>query len=259
MSDVIEVLQPKRAPVVAWIGVSQRGGGVSAGAWASLDMGSGSSPNVQDVLENRRRWANATGNDLTRTVYQHQQHGTVCNRITTESLSCHSYIFGQGIAGDACYTNESGIVLSALGADCLTISLVDGKGRGVGIAHAGWKGTVQNIVGKLVASMQQDLGCEPGDMYAFFGPHICAGCYEVGGDVVEAWENAGYTNSDVFQQRDGKYHFDLEIANRWHLQQAGVSNVEVLGMCTREHPERFFSYRGSGAKCGNNVHQVVLR
>ena len=138
---------------------------------------------------------------------------------------------------DALWSDEAGVPMLALAADCVPILLA--APGAVGAAHAGWRGTAKNVAGAAVAALAR-LGARPSAMRAWLGPSIGPCCYEVGPEV------SGLFDRDL--TREG--NLDLWSASERALTGAGVASVERLDLCTRCHPEEFFSHRYSGPRRG---------
>jgi YfiH family protein len=147
-------------------------------------------------------------------------------------------------------TQEKGVFLAAMGADCALVLLYDPAAGAVGIVHAGWRGTVLGIVEQGVRKMRREFGCDPAKIIAGIGPSIGPCCYEVGNDVKEA-ALAGRGIEEV-SPRAGKLFFDLRKANVDQLLAQGVprGNIEVADICTSCAHDRFFSYRRDGPTGG---------
>jgi YfiH family protein len=132
----------------------------------------------------------------------------------------------QGV--DGLITNQRGVSLFATFADCYPIVLWDPVKRAAGLAHAGWRGTAAGVVGAAVEAMHGEYGSAPEDIRAGIGPGICGRCYEVGAEVAEQFD------ARFVKPSGEKFLLDLAAANRAQLEAAGVSNVHVLGLCTKE-------------------------
>jgi YfiH family protein len=154
-------------------------------------------------------------------------------------------------------TADAGLFLGMRFADCVPILFNDPVRRAVGLAHAGWRGTVSNVAGSVAQTMIDDLGCRPKNITAMIGPSIGACCYQVGEDVIQAVETVlpqkSSTDGDtqLFSHHNGRHaHFDLWEANHRQLEAAGVEQVIVAGLCTACHSDRFFSHRAEHGRTG---------
>lgn len=160
-------------------------------------------------------------------------------------------------ASDALVTNGAGIGLSLLGADCILVMVCDPVTRTVGLAHAGWRGTVQRICEQLVSCMKQRTGAQPQDMHAGIGPGICGRCYQVDQPVIEQFQrNFSSSQCQVFLHPDPRSSshalLALAQANALQLAQVGLhpSHIYQSELCTLENPDWFPSYRRDGAQAG---------
>jgi YfiH family protein len=154
-------------------------------------------------------------------------------------------------ATDALITDMQGLSLMLRFADCLPVLLYDPVRRAIGLAHAGWRGTVKGIAAKTVAAVMQAYGSQPADIVAGLGPCIGPCCYQVGSEVIEAVRaNFNHWRGLLRPQRDGSLHFDLWEANRLQLAEAGVEEIDVSRICTACRTDEFFSHRAEGAQTG---------
>ena len=185
--------------------------------------------------------------------------------VATEAHAGHGATPGSAQIGlgDALVTNQIGPVLMTLHADCQPVLVVDpGAGRrgpAVGVAHAGWRGTVANIVGATLAVMAAAFGTRADDVHVVLGPAIGRCCYDVGDDVANAWRqiagaDAGEALEDGQSGHRGslRHRFSLTAANALLLERAGVraANVETSAICTKCDGDHWFSHRGQGAQTG---------
>lgn len=163
---------------------------------------------------------------------------------------------------DALVTSLLGVVIGVNTADCVPIVLADEQAGIIGVAHAGWRGTVGRIAQAVVDEMCR-RGAHAEDIFVAMGPSICQECFEVGDEVVEAFEKAHF-DLDAIVKRNaatGKAHIDLRAANRAVLVAAGVlsENIAVSQHCSRCEHERFFSARRLGIKSGRTFTGIYRR
>jgi YfiH family protein len=137
-------------------------------------------------------------------------------------------------------------------ADCTPLLFRDPTKGVIGIAHAGWRGTVQGIARQMVEAMTQAYGCRPSDIQAGIGPSIGLERYQVGGDVVEAVHSYFGTTQGLVRHNpsDGTTYFDLWAANQLDLERAGVEQIEIAGLCTAQRTDEFFSHRAENGRTG---------
>jgi polyphenol oxidase len=212
----------------------------------------------EDAWAMRQRWCAELGFIPDRLVTLGQIHGRDV-RIATMAHAGHGARPGstQIGLGDALVTNQAGPVLMTLHADCQPVLVVDpGAGRrgpAVGVAHAGWRGTVADIVGATLAVMTATFGTRVEDAHVVLGPAIGRCCYDVGDDVAHAWREIAGADADEALEVDGDRHrFSLTAANALLLARAGVraTNIEMSAICTKCDGDHWFSHRGQGAQTG---------
>jgi YfiH family protein len=142
------------------------------------------------------------------------------------------------------------------------ILLFDTQKKVVAAIHAGWRGTVSKIAQKTIGKMTENFGCKPEDIVAGIGPSIHMHAYEVGPEVVDAIRN-NFANPEPMLKpslKKDRAYFDLWEANKTILIDSGVSeeNVEVMGLCSFEHADLFYSARRDGADTGRMVSAIKL-
>jgi len=205
---------------------------------------------VAKVLCNRKAFAEAVGVDASRFTTCQQVHGSKVVRVTEELIGSGAFDFANTIADtDALITNIPDVPLMLFYADCVPVLLADVATGAIGLAHAGWRGTVAHIARKTVCAMQEAFGTNPNDVLAAIGPSIGACCYEVDDFVRD--QASGY--EEFFSAKgEGKYQLDLWGMNAKQLLEAGVSveNIMVAGVCTNDNKELFCSYRAEQGKTG---------
>jgi YfiH family protein len=158
---------------------------------------------------------------------------------------------------DALVTNQTGIILTVLTADCVPVLLYDPIRNVVAAVHAGWRGTREKIVAKTIDIMKSRFDTNPADILAGVAPAIGKCCYEVGEDV--ASRLADYPAA--IEQRGEKYMLDLPGINREQMLAAGVRerNIEMSGICTACEVDQFFSYRKEQGCSGRFVSMIGLQ
>lgn len=156
---------------------------------------------------------------------------------------------------DIAFSDDPGTAVAVQVADCVPLLLADRSGAFVAAAHAGWRGTAAEVAGIAVRGLSDHYGISAASLTAAIGPSIGPCCYEVGGELVAAFESRGWTRAQVerwFSQRDGRLHLDLWRASRDQLERAGVptDRIFVSRLCTACHAGWFHSYRREGAGTG---------
>jgi YfiH family protein len=233
MSDV-EVI---RASCLAGLphGFLGRRGGVSTGALAGLNVGTGSGDDRDAIAENRRRAvASVMAEGELATV--HQVHSA--DAIAVEPPWPHE----QRPHADAMATDRPGVLLGILTADCAPVLLADPHAGVVGAAHAGWRGALGGVTDAAIAAMER-LGAVRDRIAAAVGPCIGPASYEVDGQFRTRFLGDDPHNERFFAGGDGGPHFDLPGYVRHRLLAAGIGEVETLHLDTYAEPERFYSYR----------------
>ena len=227
--------------------VTTRHGGVSSGAYATLNLGFHVGDDSEAVLENRRRAASALGADPGDFVFCDQAHGREVRVVSAEDRGRGARTLDDAIGqADALVTSDPGTVLVVMVADCVPIVLYDPVAHVLACVHAGWRGTVARVAEAALAAMAS-LGSKPQDVVAGVGPAIAPDSYQVGEEVAGAAEQAfgQHTPSLVRPDGSGRWLFDLWAANRLILGEAGVpaSQIHLAAVPTGADPGLFFSDR----------------
>lgn len=213
-----------------------REGGVSTGMFSSLNVGLGSSDDAEAVRENRRRAVEAVAPGA-RLVTLHQVHSNL-------AVVAGDWTDDRRPEADALVTNQPGVALGILTADCGPVLLADRKAGVIGAAHAGWKGALTGVLDSVLLTMEQ-LGAQRERISAAIGPCISRRSYEVDEAFLRRFAESCEEAEHFFSSgtREGHYQFDLEGFITLRLARAGVRDIEALGEDTYAQPERFFSYR----------------
>lgn len=235
---------------------STRFGGVSEGKFATMNFIFSRGDHREHVMENYRRMAAALNVDIHKMVLSWQTHTVNVRKVTAEDA-------GKGIFRERDYqdidgliTNVPGMTLVTFYADCVPLYLVDPVHHAIGLSHSGWRGTVNRMGAVTVRAMAQEYGTRPEDLIVAIGPSICQDCFEVGGEVAEAFHQAfdsRYREQLSAVNENGKYQLDLWQANQIVLAEAGVrpERIYLTDICTHCNPELLFSHRAAGNERGN--------
>lgn len=224
--------------------VFTRHGGVSPAPWESLNLSAASGDHADRVLENERRALKALGRSPTSGVRLTQVHSRDVVRAS------RGRTVPPDVHADAVITDDPAATLCLRFADCAPVLMYDPVRQAVGLAHAGWKGTVLKIASATVQAMVDAYDTKPGDLLAAIGPAIGPDHYPVGPEVVEAVRAAYAAHEQLLLYRDGQFRLDLAAANRQALVDAGVEQIEVTGVCTACQLQDFYSHRGEGGRTG---------
>lgn len=230
--DLIEADWPAPPGVMAV--ATTRRGGVSPAPYDSLNLGANTADDPACVRANRQRLAAEAGlPEMPR--WLRQVHGTAV-LAAREVVRDHS-------EADAQWTNEPGIVLAVLTADCLPVVLCDATGREIAVAHAGWRGLSGGVLEATVAAFT----LPPHRLMAWLGPAVGPSRYEVGDSVRDAFRAEDPAAESAFEANGpGHWWADLYALARQRLARAGVTSVHGGGYCTASEPDRFFSHRRDG-------------
>lgn len=228
----------------------------------NLGLYCGDDPQV--VETNLQRLSTALGIGRNSLYYPRQVHGhevLVIDEAFTHLPACDKMNLLDGV--DAIITDVPTVAIAVTTADCVPVILVDTVHRAVAAIHAGWRGTAQDIVRHTLEAMQQRYGTQPDDVQAGIGPCIGVEAYEVGDEVVDALQQAGYILDGIahYNRNTAMIHIDLAAANADSLLRCGVplDRIEVCGICTHRNSDTFYSVRALGANTGRFLTGVMMR
>lgn len=235
-------------------GFSTRLGGVSEGIFSSMNLAFNRGDNRQDVVENYHRLCDSMGVDFDTLTASAQDHHTYVRVVTSKDC-------GVGITRprdmqsvDALVTAEKDVTLVTYYADCTPLFFVDTEKRVIALAHAGWRGTVGRIGGKVIDKMRSEFGCKPKDIVCAVGPAISKCCYEVDKACADEFYNLKDLDNTkfIFPKENNKYMIDLLETNKQILQSAGVpsENITVSDLCTKCNSELLWSHRATNGNRG---------
>ncbi|MDR2955334.1 MAG: peptidoglycan editing factor PgeF, partial [Prevotella sp.] len=165
---------------------------------------------------------------------------------------------------DALVTDQRNICIGVTTADCVPILIFDDVKKVFAAVHAGWKGTVNKITERTIETMVQHFGCDdPQALLIGIGPCISQEKFEVGGEVSEAFRQAGFPMERIAYMNEytGKMHIDLQEANKIILTDCGIpsTHIEQANLCTYSNPDKFFSARRQGFHSGRMLTGGILR
>ncbi len=199
--------------------------------------------------EDREKICKEIGFHLENLTFNKQVHGSRIRIIKEDNISVAE-------EGDGLITNLIKVPLLVFVADCVSIGIIDLKKKVIGVAHAGWRGTYEEIGEKLIQKMCEQFYSERKDMVAVIGPSIGPCCYEVGYDVIQKFNNK-FTNikESFYIIREGRYFLNLWKLNEYSLVRNGIKKEEIinLNLCTYCNKNLFHSYRrdeGTGKRMG---------
>jgi len=252
-------------------GFTGRKGGVSLAPYDSLNLAFHVGDRPDDIIENRKRTAGALGFSLDDWTCGEQVHGVRIGVVQEEDKGKGSMDRASAFQDtDGLITNVPGVLLTSFYADCVPLYFWDPVTEAVGLAHAGWKGTLGGIAEEIVRSMAAEYGSQPQHIHAAIGPSIGECCYEVDDRVMDHVRNSGnrlgisdeVTKSALFLDKgDGKYMLNLKEINRHIMIKAGIltEHIECTSWCTSCNHDLFFSYRKDGGTTGRMASWIGMR
>lgn len=208
-----------------------RAGGVSAGAYAALNLAAHVGDDPAAVEENRRRLRTHLPAEP---LWLSQVHGKGVVRAEDAVA---------GAEADAAFTRRAGAVCAILTADCLPVLLCNDVGTVVAAAHAGWRGLAGGVIEAAVRATNEP----PPRLLAWLGPAIGPQAFEVGAEVRAAFLAHSADAAAAFTAKEnGKWLADIYRLATQRLHALGVDRVYGGGFCTFNEAERFYSYRREG-------------
>lgn len=236
-------------------GMSTRMGGVSGGIYASMNFKEDGEDSQENIRENYRRIANYLNCEVNTIVRPRLVHGKHVHVVREPDYGSGAVRPSTLEDTDAVITDRRGVTLCATFADCVPLFFVDTRNRAIGLAHSGWRGTVQKIGRETVREMGKQFGSVPADIFAAIGPCICGDCYEIGADVAGEFQAVFDCAEDkgiLKRKLHEKYLLDLRRANEQVLWEAGIlpGHITVSDICTCCNPRLLFSHRATKGKRG---------
>jgi polyphenol oxidase len=235
-------------------GITTKNDGYSMGKFKSLNLGFHVDDVQKDVRSNREKISTLIEFPLTSWVGAEQTHNTVIRKITSIDQGKGSESYEDSFKGtDGFYTDDLGILLTLCFADCVPLFFIAPERGMIGVAHAGWKGTVKQIANQMVELWKTE-GIAPEQIFAAIGPSICEKCYIVDKHVIEFVQKIleDVEKKPYNQIKEGQYSLDLREVNRLLLCKAGIpeQNILMTGHCSSCEHEQFFSHRRDQGRTG---------
>lgn len=232
---------------------STRCGGFSRPPFDSLNLGLMSGDDLETVRRNRARFSEMVGFPVRQNLQM--THGVTVVHLEQLQQSL------QPQEGDALITAHPEIGLSLTTADCVPLFFYDPEVPAIGLAHAGWRGTVAGIAARTVEAMTEQLGARPERLQVGLGPCLAACCFEVGPDVQEPFLSTFGEQEWIRPLRPGKWTIDLHQANLEFLRGAGVlpEHIRCCNLCTSCRADLFYSYRRDQGKTGRLLSAIALQ
>ena len=231
-----------------------RKGGVSPGAYSSLNFSVAAGDSEANVKQNLERAAAELGVASTRIHFLSQVHGRVAHTLSGSELQSTLILRD----GDALVSRAPGLACAVRSADCVPVLLADRRSGAVGAVHAGWRGAASGIVSSAIEALRA-IAPNP-SLIAAIGPHISLDAFEVSDDVAETLLKASRDPQIVDRSR-AKPHVDLRRMLRAELHEQGLAQAAIDDVwgCTVLEPARFFSFRRDGKASGRHLSAIVPR
>ena len=210
---------------------------------------------IKNSLSNRRNFLDSLGIDYRDLVCAKQIHSACLRYAVEEDRGRGAFSYDDAIADtDALVTDRMNLPLAVFTADCLSVFLYDPLTPAIGLVHAGWRGTKENITSKAMQLMQKQFNSKLSGLYVGFGPCIRDCCYEVGKEFKDFF-------SWGLIERNKRYYLDLIGINKKQVLDLGISqnNIFDSGICTSCCNSEFFSYRREGEACGRIISVAMLK
>lgn len=240
---------------------STRIGGVSRGEFASLNLGSNRGDDEAHVAENYRRITEALGVPYDRLTAGAQDHNTNVRRITAQTAGVGITRERDMESVDGLVTDEVNLPLIVFCADCVPLYFYDPVHHAAGLAHAGWRGTVNGMARAVIEKMRAEFDTRPEDLLCAVGPSIGPESFEV--DEPCAAEFLALQNGADFvtDDKNGKFRVDLWAVNRRFMTDCGVppENISTGNVCTVQNSDLIFSHRVTRGKRGSCAAFLMLR
>jgi len=240
---------------------STRHGGYSTGLYGEFNVNSYCGDASENVVRNRTLLCDSLAIDDDSLLMPHQVHGTGVTQIGRTFFLLSKDVRQSALEGvDALMTNQKDVCIGVSTADCIPVIIYDTENHAASVIHSGWRGTVANIVGTTISSMEVAYHSRPEKMRAVIGPGISLQRFEVGEEVYEAFSKAGYPMAQVARKEE-KWHIDLWRCCQLQLESAGVptAQIHLSGICTFNKCDDYFSARRLGINSGRILTGIILR
>ena len=240
---------------------TDRKGGASMGNYASFNLSPYSGDQPNDYAGNQALLCHQLGITPEQLIIPYQTHGSEIREIDHSFIQLPNDEKSYALKGvDALFTRLPHVCIGVTTADCVPLLFYDPLQKVIAVAHAGWRGTCARIAEKTLHKLTDVYGSNPADVRVVIGPSISAEVYEVGKEVVENFEMAGFDLPEIIIQKNHSIHLDLWKANQQSLEKAGITgeHIQVSGICTYTEHERYFSARRLGIKSGRMLSGVML-
>lgn len=244
------------------VGFTTKNGGVSKMEFESLNLGLHVKDDNNLVVSNRRKLGDILCFPAEKWVCAEQTHKNKIAKVTKKDLGAGVFTYEDSIKDtDGLYTTEKNILLTLCFADCVPVYFFAPSKQIIGIVHAGWKGTVQDIVGEMVRAWERE-GVKRDEIQAVIGPAIGKCCYIVDDYVINVVKALEHVDSNPFESiSDNQYLLDLKDLNYQLMVRAGIppDHIQVSSYCTSCENQFFFSHRRDAGKTGRMISFIGLK
>lgn len=237
-----------------------RSGISNTGYYNSLNPGLNFRDVPENIMTNKSLLSRSLGIDPDRLIFPKQTHSATVKTITSDFFKAGEDEQKNFLKEtDAVMTSLAGVCIAVKTADCVPVLLYDPQRKVIAAIHAGWRGTVQNIVVETISRMTAIFGSQPSDLFAAIGPSIGPGIYEVGREVWDLFPSEFYRTGHP--SRPDKRLLDLWKANHHQLMGTGIPSfqIEIARICTFSDPVRFYSARRDGAQTGRMGTGIMMK
>ncbi|WP_029911296.1 peptidoglycan editing factor PgeF [Pelobacter seleniigenes] len=254
----ISFLQPKTIPAQLVAGFSTRNGGVSRPPYNSLNLGFGTDDAIAHVEGNRSTFTRSFGLSPHQLLTVKQVHGKDLLLIDEPNLDLSHFL---KVEVDAIVTNQPGIMIGILTADCLPILIWHKDLKAVAAIHAGWRGAANGIIAKTINTITSHFDCPASELRAAVGPGIGAHNYEVDRPVRDMFrKGSGFWKEISTETSLGHWQLNLPLSCQLQLEALGIApqHIDVATECTCCHPELLFSHRRDQGVTGRQLGFIMI-
>lgn len=254
----ISYLQPKQLSTNLVAGFSTRNGGVSRPPYNSLNLGLGTDDSMTNVEGNRAAFTRAFDLSPQQLLTVKQVHGADILLIDEANPDLSHFMT---VEVDAIVTNQPGIMIGVLTADCFPLLIWHEEKKIIAAIHAGWRGAANGLIAKVVETIHRQFGCPTTELQAAIGPGIGAHNYEVDRPVRDAFrQGTGFWDEISKETRLAHWQLDIPLSCQLQLEKSGLKpqNIDIAKECTCCHPELFFSHRRENGVTGRQMGFIQL-
>ena len=243
--NFLEITEFKKRGITAVF--TSRKNGFSSKPYQSLNLGLHTCDETETVLKNREKLCQVLDIELNDLVAGEQIHGDKVYVVDKKDRGKGALKFNKSISGiDALITDKCNIPLISFYADCVPLYILDPVNKAVGLAHAGWKGTVSKIGKKTILEMKKVFNTKIKNCWIGIGPAISQKYYEVDEKIVQYFKKSfPYWDNIITRNQNNNYNLDLKLTNLLLFKSMGVPLSQIIksDLCTYNNEQYFYSYR----------------